>query len=191
MTDVDYDRLATVLEQDDDQLKADLPDALVGVEDDLETLLLEHPDCFESLSRRMSTLDGMADYAESEPETVDRFFTILWGGLEVISENVQDVREQVTNEYAVNWTATDAPVAFHMTSDPSAGTVSGGPGLLDDPSLTFEGEADILLSQLNDPDFEPVQAFMEGEFQLDGDVNQAMTFAQMMETVTENVENLN
>lgn len=191
MTDVDYDRLATVLEQDDDQLKTDLPDALVGVEDDLETLLLEHPDCFESLSRRMSTLEGMADYAESEPETVDRFFTILWGGLEVISENVQEVREQVTNEYAVNWTATDAPVEFHMSSHPSAGTVSGGPGLLDDPSLTFEGETDVLLSQLNDPDFEPVQAFMEGEFQLQGDVNQAMTFAQMMETVTENVENLN
>lgn len=191
MTDVDYDRLATVLEQDDDQLKADLPDALAGAEDDLETLLLEHPDCFESLSRRMSTLDGIAEYAEAEPETVERFFTILWGGLELISENVQTVREQVTNEYTVNWKATDSDVRFHMSSHPSSGTVSGGPGLHEDASLEFEGETDVLLSQLNDPDFNPVQAFMEGEFQLQGEVDQAMSFAQMMETVTENVENLN
>jgi len=191
MTDVDYDRLATVLEQDDEELKATLPAALAGVEDDIETLLLEHPDCFETLSLRMSTLEGIAEYAADEPETVDRFLTILWSGLGYISENVPEVQEEVTESFAVNWEATDSEVTFHMTSDADSGTVAGGPGLLDDADLSFEGETGVLFSQLNDPDFDPVKAFMDGKFQLDGAVNEAMTFAQMMETVTRNVENLN
>lgn len=191
MADVNYDRLATVLEQDDEELKADLPDALAGTEDELETLLLEHPDCFEDLSRRLSTLDGIADYAASEPETVDRFLTVLWGGLELISENVPEVQEEVTEEFSVDWEATDSDVTFHMTSHPDAGTVSGGTGVLENPTLSFQGETDILFSMLNDPGFNPVTAFMDGSFQLQGPVDEAMTFAQMMETVTTNVENLN
>ena len=191
MTDVNFDRLATVLEQDDDDLKTDLPDALAGAEEDLDRLLLEHPDCFEDLSRRLSTLDGIADYAGSEPETVDRFLTVLWGGLELISENVPEVQDEVSDEFSVDWEANDSDVAFHMTSHPDPGTVSGGPGLLESPTLSFQGETDVLFSMLNDPDFNPVTAFMDGSFELDGPVDEAMTFAQMMETVTTNVENLN
>jgi len=191
MTDQNFDELATVLEQDDDDLKTNLPEALDGIETDLETLLLEHPDAFESLSRRMSTLEGIADYAAEEPETVDRFLTVLWGGMEVISRNVPEVQEEITDEFQVEWIATDSDVAFHMVSDPDSGTVSGGPSALDDASLTLEGGTGILLSMLNDPDFNPVQAFTQGAFELDGPVEEAMQFAQMMETVTTNVENLN
>ncbi|WP_136717975.1 hypothetical protein [Halorientalis salina] len=191
MTEANFDELATVLEQDDDDLKTDLPAALAGIEDDIDTLLLEHPDSFEALSLRLSTLDGIADYAAAEPETVDRFLAVLWGGLGLISENVPEVQEQVTEAFSVTWTATDSEVTFHMTSEPDTGTVDGGPGLLDDPTLAFEGETDILFSMLNDPDFNPVTAFMDGSFELQGAVDDAMAYAQMMETVTTNVENLN
>jgi hypothetical protein len=191
MTDAGFDELATVLEQEDEDLKAALPEALDGATEALPTLLQEHPDTFERLSIRLCTLDGIADYADEEPETVDRFLAVLWGGLGFISENVSEVQSEVTEAFSVAWDATDSDVAFHVTSDPDPGTVSGGPGLVEDPTLTFEGETDVLFSMLNDPEFDPVQAFMNDEFELDGPVNRAMTFAQMMEAVTTNVENLN
>jgi len=191
MTDVSYDELSRVLAQDDDELKADLPAALDGVESDLSTLLEDHPDTYETLTERVSTLDGIAAYAAEEPETVDRFLETLWGCMALITETVPEVQEEITEEFSVTWVATDSAVTFHMESDPDPGTVSGGPGRLDDPTLVFEGETDILFSMLNDPDFEPVAAFMDGEFELEGPVNTAMSFAQMMESVTTNVENLN
>ena len=172
--------LETVGEQSDDELKAVLPELLQAVEGDLDDLLLNRPEEFRGLVGRVSALDDMAEFAEQESEAVDAYFRILWGGLERISQEVDAVSEEVTQEFSVTWSATDSDVAFHMETDPDAGTISGGPGEHGDAELTFLGETDVLTSMLGDSDFDPTQAFMQGRFQIDGPIPKAQQMGLFM-----------
>ncbi len=191
MSQANFDDLETVLDQPDEEFKANLPEALDGAAEDIETLLALHPDAFEALSARMSTLDGIADYATDEPETVEEFLTVLWDGLGLVTEMVPAVGEEVTEEYAVNWEPTDSPVSFHMTADPETGTIAGGPGLLDDPGIAFNGTTDVLFSMLNDESFNATLAYVQNRYEVVGSLERARSFNDMMDTITENTENLN
>jgi hypothetical protein len=190
MSQANFDDLEAVLEQSDNEFKANLPAALDGAAANVEQLLALHPDAFERLTERMSTLSGIADYASDEPETVDAFITTLWDGLSLVTEMVPAVGEAVTEDYAVNWETTDSPVAFHMRSDSETGTVAGGPGLLDDPGIEFEGPTDVLFSMLNDESFNPTLAYIQNRYEVVGSLERARNFNDMMDTMNENTENL-
>lgn len=190
MPQTDFDTLATVLEQDDEAFVQRLPEALDGVEDDLETLLVSRPEVFERLSERMSTLDGIAAFASDEPETVDRFLGILWNGLGLITESALSVQEEVTENFDVNWVCEDSPASFHMISDADAGTISGGPGLLDDAELTFRGPTDVMFSMLNDPEFDGTLAYIQNRYEIVGSLERARTLNTMMATVNANMDDL-
>lgn len=190
MSQANFDDLETVLEQPDNEFKENLPDALDGAAANTEQLLALHPDVFERLIERMSTLDGIATYANDESETIEEFITVLWNGLSLITEMVPAVSEQVTEEFAVNWESTDSPVSFHMTSDPETGTIAGGPGLLDDPGIAFKGTTDVMFSMLGDESFNATLAYVQNRYEVVGSLERARNFNTMMDTITEDMENL-
>ena len=191
MSQANFDDLETVLDQLDEEFKANLPEALDGAAENIEHLLALHPHAFEQLTERMSTLDDIGAYATDESETVEEFITVLWDGLGLVTEMVPVVSEEVTKEYAVNWETTDSPVSFHMTSNPETGTIAGGPGLLDDPEIEFKGTTDVMFSMLNDESFNSTLAYVQNRFEVVGSLECARSFNDMMDTITENTENLN
>lgn len=190
MSQANFDELETVLEQSDEEFRANLPDALDGAAKNIEHFLALHPDAFERLTERMSTLDDIGTYASNEHETVEEFLTVLWDGLRVVTEMVPAVSEKITEEYAVNWDATDSPVSFHMTSNPETGTIAGGPDLLDDPEIEFKGSTDAMFSMLNDESFNATLAYIQNRYEVVGSLERARSFNDMMDTVNENTENL-
>lgn len=185
-----FSELATVVEQPDPTFKERLPAALEGVEDDLERLLLEQPDTFEALAERVSTLEGIADYATEETETVERFLAVLWDGLGLVADVSPAVQDAITDEYAVTWECEDAPIAFHARTDPDAGSLAGGPGALEDPEITFRGPAETMFSTLQDEDFNAVLAFVQNRLEVVGSVQRARAFDAMMDSVTGEMEDL-
>jgi hypothetical protein len=188
MSDADFSTLADALEQSDEEFTAALPAALDDVADDVAALLERDPELFESLTRRMSTLDGIADFASEDPETVEQFLSVMWTGMGIVAENVDAVRDAISGDYRVMWECEDSPITFHVETDADAGTISGGPGGLEDASVTFSGDTDTMFSMLNDPDFNAVQAFMQQEYSLDGPMGEAQQFGAMMETVSDSME---
>ncbi|WP_435078045.1 hypothetical protein [Halococcus sp. AFM35] len=191
MSQTNFDDLEAVFEQPDGEFKANLPEALDGAAENIEHLLALHPDAFETLSTRMSTLDDIGTDATEEPGTVREFITVLWDGLSLVTEMVPAVSEEVTEEYAVNWKPTHSPVSFHMTADPETGTVAGGLGLLDDPGIGFERTTNVMFSMLNDDSFNATLAYVQNRYEVVGSLERARSFNDMMDTVTENTENLN
>jgi hypothetical protein len=190
MSQTNFAELETVLEQPDDEFKENLPSALDGTAANIEQFLALHPDAFEQLTERMSTLDGIATYANDAWETVEEFITVLWDGLALITEMVPAVSEAVTEAFAVNWESTDSPAAFHMTSDPEGGTVSGGPELLDNPGIAFKGTTDVMFSMLNDDEFDATLAFVQNRYEIVGSLERARNLSAMMDAINENTENI-
>jgi putative sterol carrier protein len=192
MTDPAFDDLEAVVPADDDQFKRDLPDALAGFDDEaaIGELLLEHPDTYDALTRKVSTLDGIADYAREEPETVERFLTVLWSGQELVTEHVPAVREKVTDSFTVTWECEDSPIEFHMETDAESGRITGGLGPHGDAELVFRGPTDVLFSMLNDPEFQGVQAFLEGKFEIEGPIQKAQQLDATMQVATDHMRDL-
>lgn len=190
MSQAAFDDLEKVIESPDEAFKRELPAVLEGVEDNIAELLTQNPDAFDGLSERMSTLDGIASYASEETETVDRFLVILWDGLALITETVPAVQETVTKSFTVNWESEDSPASFHMESKPDAGTISGGPGLLDDAELTFSGPTDVMFSMLNDDEFNGTLAFIQNKYEIVGPLQRARNLNTMMETVNESMDDI-
>lgn len=184
--------LERVVELPDEEFTAELPAALQSIEgrEDVVTLLVEHPDTFEELSARMSTLDDVGEFATEETETVERFLTVLWDGQELISRAVPAVQETVTERFTVNWECEDSPVDFHLETDPDAGTVSGGTGLLDEAELTFQGSTDVMFSMLNDDDFNGTLAFIQNRFEIIGPLQRARNLDSMMESVSDHMRDV-
>lgn len=180
--------LETVLEGSDDELTADLPSVLPEAAENPEDVLTSSPAAFRDLTERMATLEGVDEFAAEEPETVEAFLTLVWDGLGLISETIEDVQDAVAQEFSISWECTDVDVAWHMETDPDAGTIDGGPGELEGAELVFQGDADVLFSMLGDPDFDGTQAFMQGEFQIDGPIPKAQQLNQVMESAIDELD---
>lgn len=187
----DTTAIEAALDGDDDHVLAELPGTLVAAAADVATLLAEHPDIYERLVARVSTMDSADALAARHPETAERFLTVLWGGLEVIADVSPAVREEIDADYRVQWDADDADLEWYAVTDADAGTIEGGPGRVDDPDVTFTGETRTLFRMLGDDDFDPQGAFMEGAFQLEGDVQAALGFGGTMDSVQRAAEELN
>jgi hypothetical protein len=183
MTGTDLDSL---LDEPDAAFRRELGDALAGLDDEdaLAGVLVRSPETFEQLTDRMATLEDIAAFAETDPAAVDQYLTVLWNGVEIVTTNIGSIGAAVTMDTSVNWRATDSPVAFHATTDPSAGTIAGGPDPLDDPEITFEGHTDVLFSMLGDDEFNPPLAYVQNRYEVVGSLERAREFDRMMETVT-------
>ncbi|MFB6142001.1 MAG: hypothetical protein ABEJ30_01510 [Halorientalis sp.] len=189
MTDVD---LADVVEAPEAAFRRDLGDALAPLSepDALASYLVRNPDAYERLLERMATLDDPAEFAAEAPETVDRFLAVLWSGIEIATTTLPPVEQAVTMDTSVNWTATDSPVAFHATADATAGTVAGGPGLLEDPEVTFEGRTDVLFAMLGDESFNAPLAYIQNRYEVIGPLERARAFDEMMDEVRASMESM-
>jgi putative sterol carrier protein len=187
----DPEAIEAALDGDDEQVLEALPGTLDGAAADVEALLADHPDTYERLVARVSTMENAGELAAAHPETADRFLAILWGGLEVIARVSPAVREEITEDFRVQWDADDADAEWYAVTDADAGSIEGGPGRIDDPDVTFTGETSTLFSMLGDDDFAPQQAFMEGAFQLEGDMPAALQFGQTMDAVQRAAEDTN
>lgn len=192
MTQPGFDDLEKTVSQPEDEFKRDLPDALAGLDDEaaVAELLLEYPDTYDDLTWRMSTLDGIADYASEEPETVERFLTVLWSGQELVTGTVSEVQEQITDSFTVTWECEDSPIEFHMETDAESGRITGSLGPHGDAELVFRGPTDVLFSMLNDPEFQGVQAFLQGEFEIEGPIGKAQQLNSTMQVATDHMRDL-
>lgn len=184
------DQIESALDGDDEQVLADLPGTLEGI-DDVETLLADAPDAYQRLITRVSSLENAGELATEHPETAERFLTLLWGGLETITEVSSAVGDEIEADYRVQWVADDSELVWYAVTDADAGSVEGGPGRIDDPDVTFTGDTATLFSMLGDEEFDPQQAFMRGAFEMDGDLQVAMQFGQTMDAVQDAAEDLN
>ena len=184
--------LETVVDQPDEQFRENLGPALHGLDDEdaLAELLVTQPTVFERLTSRMATFEGITGFATEEPETVEQYLRVLWGGMGLIAENISAVGDAVTVDTTVNWEATDSPIAFHATTEPETGSISGGPSLADDPEITFEGQTEVLFRMLGDDEFNGQLAFVQNRFDIIGPLERSREFNDMMESVGEAMEAL-
>ncbi|WP_424017076.1 hypothetical protein ACOZ4N_14490 [Halorientalis pallida] len=192
MSDSTTPDLGAVVDQPDEQFRANLGPALAGLDDEdaLAELLVTQPTVYERLTDRMATFEGITEFANDDPETVEQYLRVLWGGMGLIAENISAVGDAVTVDTTVNWEATDSPITFHATTDPERGSISGGPSLADDPEITFEGQTDVLFSMLGDDDFNGQLAFVQNRFDIVGPLERSRQFNEMMEAVGEEMEAL-
>lgn len=192
MTDSDLDRLEAVLTADDQTFKRELGGALSGFEADeaLAELLVEAPDSFERLSARLGTIDNPDDIVDADPEAIPRSMRVIFGGMGLIAQASPDVQEAITSDFAVNWEVKQHDLGWHLQTDASNGTIDGGSGLLDDPSLTFVGSLDVLLSMTGDDEFNGTLAFIQNKFELIGPIQNARKLDSMMDAVTNNAREL-
>jgi hypothetical protein len=184
--------LAVVVDEPDEQFRDHLGSALSGLDDEdaLAELLVTQPTVFERLTERMATLETITEFANDDPETVDQYLTVMWGGMGLVAENISAVGDAVTVDTTVNWDATDSPVAFHAATDPETGSISGGPSLDDDPEITFEGQTEVLFRMLGDDEFNGQLAFVQNRFDIVGPLERSRAFNDMMEAVGEEMEAL-
>lgn len=185
------DAIAAALDGDDEAVLEALPGTLEGVDENVETFLEEYPDTYERLIDRVSTLENAEELVAAHPETADRFLAILWEGLSIITAVSPAVEEAIADDFRIQWAGDDSEAAWYAITDAEAGDIEGGPGRIDDPDVTFEGDTATLFRMLGDDEFDPQQAFMESAFQLDGDMQVALQFGQTMDAVQRAAEGLN
>ena len=179
--------LRALVDEPDPAFKAGLEEALDGLDDPeaLTSFLVRNPVVFERLTTRMATLDDVAAFAEDDGPAVAQYLRVLWTAVEVATGTLPPVSQAVTMDTSVQWVATDSPVTFHAESDPdpASGGVSGGPGELPGAEITFEGPTGVLFAMLGDDEFDPVAAFMAEQYTVDGPLERAQAFAEMMDAV--------
>ena len=95
---------------------------------------------------------------------------------------------QSTNDVRVQWAADGVDAAWYAVTDSDAGSIEGGPGRVDDPDVTFTGDVGTPSGMLGDDGLEPQQAFVDGAFQMNGDVQVALQFGWTTDAVQRNAE---
>lgn len=181
-TDDTVERIETALEKPDDQLAEELPALLDEIEGQTEQLLLENPALFARVTQRMDALDISA-FATEQPETVERFQTMLWTGMELLVQASSDVQESITEDITVNFEANDAPMTGYLHVVETDQTIRGGTDLLDNPDLIITGPADELVALITG-NGDPIQGFMQQRFEMEGDIQKGTRLAATMNELT-------
>ncbi|WP_435077660.1 SCP2 sterol-binding domain-containing protein [Halococcus sp. AFM35] len=175
-------RIERVLDKPDDELAAELPGLLDDIEGRTEQLLLDNPALFARVTQRMDAVD-IAGFATEWPETVEQFQGMLWTGMELLVQASSDVQASIAEDISVNFAATDAPMTGHLRVVESEETVHGGTDLLDDPDLTITGPADELVALITG-NADPIQGFMQQDYDIDGDIQKGTRLAATMNELT-------
>lgn len=179
------DRIEGALEKPDDELEAELPELLEEIEGQTHELIEANPVVFGRIIGRMESMD-IATFVSENPDTADQFQDLLWTGTEVLVENSPEVREQITQDITVNFEATDCPMTGHLTVESDDQTITGGAGMLDDPTLEITGPGNTLVGLMTG-DVDPVQGFMSQQYEMDGPIQKGTQLAPLMENLSENV----
>lgn len=180
-------RVEQAVELPPEELAEELPDIIDAVEGQTEVVAMENPRVFAQVVRRMDEID-VAEFAAENPETVDRFQNVLWTGLGLIVQFSPDVQDSITRDLTVNFEATDAPMTGHLELDSDEGTADGGAELVDDADVEIRGPADVLASLITGRT-DPVQGFMQQQFELEGDIQTGTQLAGVMGSITEKLPN--
>ena len=178
-------RIEASLEQSDEQLEEDLPGLLEAMEGRTDELVRENPVIFGRVVQRMGDVD-VAAFVSENPETADQFQELLWAGMNQLVEQNPDVREQINEDITVNFVADDCPMEGHLVVDSEEETITGGAGLLDDPTLEITGPADTLVGLITGS-VDPIQGFMQQRYEMDGPVQKGTRLAPIMNSLSENI----
>jgi putative sterol carrier protein len=175
-------RIETVLEKPDDELAEELPALLDDIKGHTEQLLLDNPALFARVTQRMDAVD-IAEFAGEQPETVEQFQAMLWTGMELLVRASPDVQESITEDITVNFEATDVPMTGHLHVVKNDETIRGGTDLLDGPDITITGPADELVALITG-NADPIQGFMQQNYDRDGDIQKGTRLAATMNELT-------
>jgi len=185
MTDDIIQRIEAALEQSDEELEVELPGLLSDMQGRTEELVREHPATFGRVVTRTSDVD-VAAFVSENPETADQFQELLWAGMNQLVEETPEVREQINADISVNFLADDCPMEGHLVVDEASESITGGAGLIDDPTLEISGPADTLVGLITGS-VDPIQGFMQQRYQMDGPVEKGTRLAPIMNTLSENI----
>ncbi|MFB6141730.1 MAG: SCP2 sterol-binding domain-containing protein [Halorientalis sp.] len=180
-------RIEESVEKDEEQLKEDLPGLLDDIEGREEELIAENPEVFAQVIGRMDEID-IAGFYEDEPEAADQFQDLLWTGVNLLVENNPEIKEAIAADITANFEADDCAMEGHLEVDADEQTVVGGAGQSSDADLTLSGPADVLTSLITGGT-DPVQGFMQQQYELDGSVQKGTQLASVMGEITDNVPN--
>ncbi|MFB6164977.1 MAG: SCP2 sterol-binding domain-containing protein [Haloarculaceae archaeon] len=181
------EQIDDALELPDDELAVELPAILDRVDGRVQAVAMDNPALFGRIVQRMGEMD-VSDFAVEHPETVAQFQSVLWTGMDLLVQFSPDVQESIADDVAVNFDATDAPMTGHLELDAEDGSVAGGNELLADPDIEISGPADTLVSLITGGT-DPVQGFMQQQFEMQGDVRKGTQLAQTMGKLTEKLPN--
>lgn len=176
-------RIEASFEKDDEELEEDLPGLLDDINGQSDELVREHPELVSQILARMSQMD-IASFVSSNPETADQFQELLWSGVRVVAERNDDVQQQINEDITVTFEADDCPMDGHLEVNESEQSIMGGAGTLDDPDLVITGPADVLVGLITG-NVDPIQGFMQQQYQMDGPVQKGTRLAPIMNTLSE------
>lgn len=175
-------------EMSDDELKDNLPDLLDTVEGNVNALVEEREDDVPRLLRRLDSTD-VEEFANDAPEVAQRFQDFLWEATSALINRNEDLQENITVDATVNFEADDSPMEGHLEVDAGDQSIQGGSGTLGDADLLVTGPSNVLAGMLTGST-DPVQGFMAGEFEMDGEVDKGMELAQVMTPINQKLASL-
>ncbi|SDF15090.1 SCP-2 sterol transfer family protein [Halorientalis regularis] len=187
MSDELITRVEETLDKDEEQLKDDLPDLLNDIQGQEKELITENPEVFAKVIGRMDDID-IASFYEDEPEAGNQFQDLLWTGVNVLVEENPEIKDQIAADITANFEADDCPMEGHLDVNAGEETITGGSGPVADPDLTLTGPADTLTGLITGG-IDPVQGFMQQQYELDGSVQKGTQLASVMGEITDNVPN--
>jgi len=173
-------------EMSDEELKENLPSLLDDLEGRVDELVEDHRGDVPRLLNRLDDTD-VEEFANDAPEVADRFQDFLWDATNALVERDKELRENITQSAKVNFEADDSPMAGHVVVDADERTFEGGSGNIDGTDLQITGPSNVLAGMLTGST-DPVQGFMAGEFDMDGDVDLGMELASVMTPVHERLQ---
>ncbi len=173
----DIDEIRERLDADEEQLIEELDDIISDIHDDLENILL---------TDAVGSVD-VEDLAEKNIDAINRFYEVLWTTLGLAVENFPDLKDEINTSARVNFKTTDYDIGTHLIIDADEKTVSGDSTALDDPDVEFVGPAEVIVG-MTTGQIDGTEAFMQGRFEMEGDMQKGMEFGNVMESVTETLE---
>ena len=187
MSDELITRVEETLDKDEAQLKDDLPGLLADIQGQEAELIEENPELFTQVIGRMDDIEA-AGFYEDEPEAGDQFQDLLWTGVNMLVEENPEIKDQIAADITANFEADDCPMQGHLDVNASEETITGGSGTVSDADLTLTGPADTLTGLITGG-IDPVQGFMQQQYELDGSVQKGTQLASVMGEITDNVPN--
>lgn len=177
------DRLETALDGSDEEFTDALPAVLETASEEPTQFAAEHPDLVARLVDRMDDVDAAGFFSE-HPESADQFQELLWSSVHVLVEYTPERKEEITEDITANFEADDSPMAGYLEIDSGERTARGGAGTREDADLSLYGPTDVLVGLITGSR-DPVQGFMQGEYELEGDVGKGTRLSGVMGAVAE------
>ncbi|WP_330631673.1 SCP2 sterol-binding domain-containing protein [Halocatena halophila] len=179
-------RIEESFDKDDDELQAVLPELLAEIEGNADELVKSNPAIVSRILDRMGDME-IAPFVSEHPDTADQFQELLWSGVRTVADGNEAVEEQINEDIAVNFEAEDCPMTGHVEVVSDDTTVTGGAGVLDDPDISITGPADVLVGLITGS-VDPIQGFMQQQYQMDGPVQKGTRLAPIMNTLSEQAQ---